>query len=85
MYINGWGVIKDNEKGLSLIKSAANKECVEAQETLGDYYTAINYNSAIYWYGKAAENGSEKAKTKKKKLEKDNKGIHHLVAPGSPK
>lgn len=56
-YINGNGVSKDKEKGLSLLEGSAKKGLVESSEFLGLYYNTIDKDKkkSKMWYEKAEQ------------------------------
>ena len=60
-YLNGYmydGVPKEVEKGLSLLREAAEKDSTEAKTQLGQYYYEIgNYEEARKWHEAAAAEG----------------------------
>lgn len=56
MYQEGKGIPKDMKKAIGLYTKAANLGNVKAQSNLGVIFDISNlYESAIYWYTKAAE------------------------------
>ncbi len=56
MYQEGKGIPKDMKKAIGLYTQAANLGNVKAQSNLGIIFDISNlYESAIYWYTKAAE------------------------------
>ena len=58
-YLNGWdGVPKDVEKGLSLLRGAAEKDSTRAMGILGFYYIKIDsFEEARKWHEAAAAKG----------------------------
>lgn len=73
MYQYGYGVIKDNQKGVEWYRKAAEKGNEYAQLFLGFmYYNGLgavkDENQSVYWYRKAAEQGNANAIAVLKKL-----------------
>ncbi len=65
MYLQGYGVNKDVDKGLGLILQAAKQNYVPAQLYLARYYLSANnnFNDAFTWFQKAADLGNVEAQT----------------------
>ena len=62
MYYRGRGVELNKEKAMELLKKAADQDIVDAQENLGIIYGMdMDYENAVYWLTKAAENGAVKS------------------------
>ena len=61
LYINGWGVEQDVNKGVELLHEAAQKGCVAAMDNIGNYYNSNwggnDLDNALKWWQKAAEQG----------------------------
>lgn len=64
LYFRGCGIVKDEEKGLSLILESANGGWTMAQRSAGYIFKhglngECDYEKAMYWYSEATKNGCD--------------------------
>ncbi len=63
MYLSGFGTEADEQQGINWIAIAAGHNNAIAQDIMGHYYHHLDdYESAIYWFSKAANNGDNDGK-----------------------
>jgi TPR repeat protein len=62
MYLQGWGITKDDSEAMNWLRKAADRGAPDAQFNLGGMYVmgrgvAKNDAEAVAWFRKAAEQG----------------------------